>query len=75
MEDQVKLPQRLSAGLSAIDLENIKHIEKYKTAMEDEIKQAMDKMTEAVDSVDNTLANIINKHELKYHKQYAEFVE
>ena len=64
----------MSAGFSAIDLENIKHIEKYKTAMEDEIRDAMDKLTAAVSSVDDTLANIITKHELKYHRQYAEFV-
>jgi hypothetical protein len=64
----------MSAGLSAIDLENIKHIEKYKTSMESEIEEAMLKLTQAVTSVDDTLASIISKHEIKYQNKYAEFV-
>ncbi len=43
--------------------------------MEDEISDAMQKLTLAVNSVDDTLAIIIKKHENKYQKQYADFVE
>ena len=65
---------KMSAGLSAIDLENIKHIEKYKTSMEREIEDAMQRLTQAVSSVDDTLASIISKHEIKYQNKYAEFI-
>ena len=34
----------------------------------------MQKLTQAVSSVDDTLASIISKHEVKYQNKYAEFV-
>ncbi len=74
MKEEAKPLLRMSAGLSAIDLENIKHIEKYKTSMESEIEETMQKLTQAVRSVDDTLASIISKHEVKYQNKYAEFV-
>ena len=74
MKEEAKPMVKMSAGLSAIDLENIKHIEKYKTSMEREIEDAMQRLTQAVSSVDDTLASIISKHEIKYQNKYAEFI-
>ena len=74
VKEEAKPLVKMSAGLSAIDLENIKHIEKYKTSMEREIEDAMQRLTQAVSSVDDTLASIISKHEIKYQNKYAEFI-
>jgi hypothetical protein len=73
-EEVVRLA-KLAPNLTAIDLENMKHIPKYKTALDLEIEESIAKMTQAVASVDGTLASINAKHEEKYHKKYAEFVE